>query len=146
MMRRILLGTVLLASTILLLNDCGPGSGQTGPCVPNIISSGMQLYVKPITSGSNVYTMQLCDDPNPAGVFSVYAGINSSDVTQGTIDTAASIRQQSITQATSAGSTFQVTFHSSDNYFAIYLDRAFGSGYVPDSSIMLVDPHSIPFR
>lgn len=139
------------ASLTLLVTRCGPGgygNGNNGYsyCTPNVINAGMQLLVQPLVAGSNIYSMTLCSDAAPQAVFTVYGGVSESSVTLGTINVNAAMRSPHISDALSAGTTFQVTFQSSDNYFAIYQDVFSGANYVFDASSPMITPHRLPGR
>ena len=121
---------------------CAPESSNSS-CTPNVIESGYQLKVTALSS--TVFSFQFCSTPSPSGVFSVYGANANTTLDQSFINVNASWRAKQITDARTAGATFQVTFNSSDNYFALYLDAPDGmGGYVLSNTTPLVSPHSLP--
>ena len=135
---------LLLISVLFLLTRCGMENGsQNGSapgCSPNVIDSGLQVSMMPLSPGSNEYSVTLCANSQPAdAVYTVYGGRNEDDVDarRNPYITSAT-RRPSITSTNSSGNTFQVTFANSDQYFAIYLDQ--------DGFPIMVAPHRIPGR
>jgi len=135
-----------LVSALFLFAHCGVNGGNSGMvggapgCSPNVIDSGLQISMEPVSTGSNEYTVTLCANSQPANaVYSVYGGMNKDDVdaTQNQYISSSVRYPNSITATNNSGSSFQVTFHGSDNFFAIYSDGSFQA---------MVSPHRIPGR
>ena len=144
-----LLKIVAFSILLFMFTHCGPNSGtETSTCTPNVIDSGLQLYVSALNT--NTYQMQLCAAPGSSKVFTVYGAAAAAALADdGSLNTSLSKREPvhiSINGGVT-GSSFQITFNSTDNYFAIFQDRSFGSGeYVLDSSNILVHAHRLPGR
>lgn len=130
-----------------ILTHCGPGT-STGNCTPNVIDSGLQLKVTALGSNANAYSFELCAPASSSSaVYTVYGGTTESSVSPSGISINAAWRNQQITGATSPGNTFQVTFTSSDNYFAIYQDQKQSDGtYALSTTTIMVAPRKIPGR
>jgi hypothetical protein len=147
--------TTLLIIALAVLSQCAVngsnGSNQEGTdnvaCKPNVIDRGLQLLVVPLTADSNTFSFTLCSSGQPKdAVYSVYAGLTINDVTAGTMHLDAAERLTQVSSSTQAGTAFQVTFASSDSYFAIYQDKFDGFRYGLDDSRPMVLPHPIPGR
>ncbi len=136
-----------LLTLILTLSYCGQPTNNNSAsvtCSPNIIDSGLQVQMTPVSPGSNVYGVTLCGSAQPSNaVYSVYGGNAIGDVSQGTMNVMAAIRLANITGVTQPGGSFQVTFKSTDHYFAIYQDSS-SSTLGLDNSQVMVGPHPIP--
>lgn len=131
-----------LLFVIVLFLHCGVEQSGTTSCSPNVIDSGLQVSMEAYSAGSNTYSVTLCSNSQPSSaVYSVYGAHDESDV-----NSQAAIRLANITATNSSGASFQVTFKSSDNYFAIYQDKNMGSYYVLDFSQVMVSPHRLPGR
>lgn len=133
-----------LGCSILFFLGCGQQnqSSSATSCTPNVNDTGLQLLV--VNLGSNTYSFTLCAPSNPASVYTVYGATDIASLQTGSINVNASWRQMSITGTNSTGKSFQVTFHGSDNAFAIYQDVSNGSGgYNLDSTKPMVSPRAL---
>lgn len=149
-MRNWLYKFVILVLAVGLETHCGPGTSgnsQNVACTPNVIDSGLQLFVAPLNPGSNIYAFTLCSQAQTqSGVYSVYGGMDTPSVTDGTMSLSGAKRVTHISTATSPGTSFQVTFKSTDLYFSIYEDSFDGSQYRMNSQTALVSAHPLPGR
>ena len=149
------LRVALLVLTAALYTHCGPNNGtgtsnnQPTACTPNVIDSGLQLSVTKM--GGSTYKFMLCADGQYSNVtYTVYGAPTQGDVDKPGIDLKSRWREANITASNSAGNAYQVTFHESDNYFAVYLDdpnaRDERNPQGLSSNVTLVSPHRLPDR
>jgi hypothetical protein len=133
---------LFLISILILFTHCGMDDGtgtRTGSrvgqfggapgCSPNIIDNGLRISMEPIYVGSNDYTVTLCTDAQPSdAIYTFYGGRD-----EGSLE----VRLAGISGTTNSGASFQVSFKSSDTYFAAYLDQ---------NGQTMISPHRLPGR
>lgn len=139
---------ILAFAVVLLISSrCGQvNQGGNSGCSPNVIDTGLTMVVTQL--GTNTYQFALCLQSSPANaVYTVYGSSDQTSLEAAQINTQTAWRQAQITGTNSAGSVFQVTFRSSDNFFAIYQDASNGSGgFTFSTSNSMVRPRSLPNR
>jgi len=145
--RTILVQILLLTvATVSLNTACAPSTDNYNKsiCGANVVDRGLQLLVKKLSTSED-YTMELCAAANPVSTYSVYGAITETELTPININLAASMRLRAVV-ANNTGSSFQVRFHGTDKYFAIYQDKQTSTNLVPDATEQgtMVTPHLLP--
>jgi hypothetical protein len=132
----------ILITFFITAAACSQQTENMPACTPNVNDTGLQLSVASL--GSNTYSFTLCGSVSKASVFTVYGGTDIASIQSDSINVNGAWRQKNITGISATGQSFQVTFHSSDNTFAIYQDIANGSGgYNLDSTKVLVNARAL---
>ena len=136
---------ILLFGLTFFITHCGDpaknGSGSS-TCAANVSDTGLRLAVNQI--GAGTYSMQLCDAASPPSSVTIYGGPTAQSLAPGSINTGASYRLMN-QLVNSAGETFQVTFRSSDAFFAIYADTNNPDGtHSLSVNGAMVTPHPLP--
>ena len=135
----------LLVGLTLMLTQCGPVP-LSQSCVPNVIDSGLRLNVTATSSGAGkTYTFKLCDNVSDSNlVYSVYGANSATQLRSTNPYVVNNVRKAHISDATQAGTTFQVEFFGTDTAFAIYSDKYDGFSYQLDVTQALVQPRDLP--